>query len=168
LPWIPQRIGSPSQLPKLLLDTTVYIDQLQGKLPRNVESALRVASLWHSTVTECELCALAGLLNPVHPDTARAVDEVLASVEVRPAHRIVNPDREIWREAGVVAGLLAPLQQYGKSEQRRALNDALILLSAAKAGLTVLTRNLSDYDLLTQLIPQASVVFYEIVRPNLR
>ena len=148
------------RLPKLLLDTTVYIDQLQGKLPREVELSLRASSLWHSTVTECELSALAGLLNPTRPDSARAIDEVLASIEQRPSHRILNPDRETWQEAGVLAGLLARLQQYGKADQRRALNDALILLSAAKAGLAVLTRNIADYDLLTQLAPRGSVVFY--------
>ena len=148
------------RLPKLLLDTTVYIDQLQGKLPREVELSLRASSLWHSTVTECELSALAGLLNPTRPDSARAIDEVLASIEQRPFHRILNPDRETWQEAGVLAGLLARLQQYGKADQRRALNDALILLSAAKAGLAVLTRNITDYDLLTQLAPRGSVVFY--------
>ena len=148
------------RLPKLLLDTTVYIDQLQGKLPREVELSLRASSLWHSTVTECELSALAGLLNPTRPDSARAIDEVLASIEQRPSHRTLNPDRETWQEAGVLTGLLARMQQYGKADQRRALNDALILLSAAKAGLAVLTRNITDYDLLTQLAPRGSVVFY--------
>jgi predicted nucleic acid-binding protein len=144
----------------LLLDTTVYIDQLQGKLPRDVELSLRAASLWHSTVTECELAALAGMLNPTHHDSAHAIDKVLASIEQRPSHRIVIPDRETWQEAGVLAGLLARLQQYSKADQRRALNDALILLSAAKAGLSVLTRNIADYDLLTQLAPRSSAIFY--------
>ena len=157
LSWLEQL----SPLPKLLLDTTVYIDQLQGKLPGDVEISLRAASLWHSTVTECELSALAGLLDPSHPHSAHAIDQVLQSIEQRPSHRIVNPDRETWREAGVIAGLLARLQQYGKAEQRRALNDALIFLSAAKAGLAVLTRNISDYDLLMQLAPHGSAVFYQ-------
>lgn len=158
LPWIRQT----SPVPKLLLDTTVYIDQLQGKLPRDVEISLRAGSLWHSSVTECELAALAGLLDPARPGSAQAVEEVLASIARRPAHRVVNPDREIWRDAGILAGLLARLQQYGKAEQRRALNDALIFLSAAKSGLTVLTRNISDYDLLLQLASGGSALFYEI------
>jgi predicted nucleic acid-binding protein len=151
-----------SSIPKLLLDTTVYIDELQGKLPTDVELVIRSGSLWHSTVTEAELSALAGLLDPQHPETARALEQVSASIEQRPSHRIVNPDREVWREAGVVAGLLARLQQYRRAEQRRALNDALIFLSAAKAGLAVLTRNISDFDLLMQLVPQGKAVFYEI------
>jgi predicted nucleic acid-binding protein len=155
-------IGQLTSLPKLLLDTTVYVDQLQGKLPTGVEVSLRATSLWHSTVTECELSALVGLLDPGHPDTPHAVSEILASIEQRPTHRIVNPDRETWRDAGIIAGLLARLQQYGKAEQRRALNDALIFLSATKAGLAILTRNISDYDLLMQLAPQGNVVFYDV------
>jgi predicted nucleic acid-binding protein len=147
-------------VPKLLLDTTVYIDELQGRLPLDVEISLRATNVWHSTVTECELSALAGLLAPDHPDSARAIEQVTKTIERRPSHRIVNPDRETWREAGVIAGLLARLQQYGKAEQRRVLNDALIFLSATKAGLAVLTRNVSDYDLLMQLVPQGKAIFY--------
>jgi predicted nucleic acid-binding protein len=87
---------------------------------------------------------------------------VLASIEQRPSHRIVNPDREVWRDAGILAGLLARVQQYGKAEQRKILNDALIFLSAAKAGLTVLTRNITDFDLRMQLAPDAKVLFYDL------
>ena len=148
-------------VPKLMLDTTVYIDELQGRLPRDVEISLRATSVWHSTVTECELSALAGLLAPDHPDSARVIEQVTKTIERRPSHRIVNPDRETWCEAGVIAGLLARLQQYGKAEQRRILNDALIFLSATKAGLAVLTRNVSDYDLLMQLVPQGKAIFYD-------
>jgi predicted nucleic acid-binding protein len=147
--------------PKLLLDTTVYIDELQGKLPRDVEIALRLTEVWHSTVTEGELTALSGLLRPAHPGTRTAVGQVLASVDRRPPHRILNPDRDVWREAGILAGLLARLQSYGKSEQRRTLNDALIFLTAAKFGCSVLTRNLADFDFLMQLAPTGQAIFYE-------
>lgn len=147
--------------PKLLLDTTVYIDALQGRLPDDVEIALRAGSLWHSSVTEAELAALTGLLDPTHPDTAAAIAKVAASIELRPAHRILTPDRDTWREAGILAGLLARLQQYGKSERRRALNDALIFLSATRNGCVVLTRNVLDFDLLMQLDTKGQAVFYQ-------
>jgi predicted nucleic acid-binding protein len=147
--------------PKLLLDTTVYIDALQGKLPDYVEIALRAGSLWHSTVTEAELSALAGLLDPKHPNTASAIAQVTGSIELRPAHRILTPDRDIWREAGILVGLLARLQRYDKNERRKALNDALIFLTAAKDGCVVLTRNVSDFDLLMQLDPKGHAVFYD-------
>lgn len=148
-------------LPKLLLDTTVYIDALQGRLPDDMEVALRTASLWHCPVTEAELTALAGLLDPAHPGTARAIAQVAASIELRPAHRILTPDRDTWREAGILAGLLARLQRYGKNEQRKALNDALIFLTAARNGCVVLTRNVRDFDQLMQLDAKGQAVFYD-------
>ena len=147
--------------PKLLLDTTVYIDALQGNLPEYVEIALRTSNLWHSTVTEAELAALAGLLDPKHPNTASAIAQVTKSIELRPEHRNLTPDRDIWREAGILAGLLARLQQYGKNERRKALNDALIYLTASKYGCMVLTRNVSDFDLLMQLDSKGQAVFYD-------
>jgi len=149
--------------PKLLLDTTVYIDALQDRLPDSTGIALRTASLWHSTVTEAELSALAGLLNPAHPDTASVIAQVAASIDQRPAHRILTPDRETWREAGILAGLLARLQRYGKKEQRKALNDALIFLTAARNGCVVLTRNIQDFDLLMQLDARGQAVFYDAI-----
>lgn len=153
--------GLKPPIPKLLLDTTVYIDGLQGRLPDYAEVALRVGSLWHSAVTEAELAALAGLLDPTHPDTAEAIAQVARSVDLRPAHRILTPDRDTWREAGILAGLLARLQGYGKNERRKALNDALIFLTAAQNGCVVLTRNLSEFDLLMQLDPTGQAIFYD-------
>jgi predicted nucleic acid-binding protein len=147
--------------PKLLLDTTVYIDALQGRLEEQAEIALRAGSLWHCTVTEAELAALSGLLDPLVPGTQEAVKQVAASIEQRPAHRILNPDRDVWREAGVLAGLLVRLQGYGRRERRKALNDALIFLTAAKNGCAVLTRNLADFDLLMQLDPRGRAIFYQ-------
>jgi predicted nucleic acid-binding protein len=149
--------------PKLLLDTTVYIDALQGRIPDNIEIALRTASLWHSSVTEAELAALAGLLDPAHPETASAIAKVAASIELRPAHRIITPDRDAWREAGILAGLLSRLQHYAKNERRKELNDALIFLTAAMNGCAVLTRNVSEFDLLMQLDPKGQAVFYDSV-----
>lgn len=147
--------------PKLLLDTTVYIDTLQGVQPAEVNLALRSGDLWHSTVTEAELAALSGLLDPKRADTTTAVAQIAALIEMRPAHRVLSPDRDIWREGGILAGLLARLQHCGKDEQRKALNDALIFLTAAKHGCAVLTRNLSDFDLLMQLVPSGRAIFYD-------
>jgi predicted nucleic acid-binding protein len=149
--------------PKLLLDATVYIDALQGRLPDYAEVALRAGSLWHSTVTEAELAALAGLLDPKRPETAGVIAQVAASIDLRPAHRILTPDRDTWREAGMLAGLLARLQGYGKNEQRRALNDALIFLTAAKNGCVVLTRNISEFDLLMQVDARGQAILYDSI-----
>jgi predicted nucleic acid-binding protein len=148
-------------LPKLLLDTTVYIDALQGTLPEKMEIALRSGSLWHSTVTEAELSAAAGVLDPAHRDTAGVLAQIAASIDLRPAHRTIVPDRDIWRDAGMLAGMIARVQHYGFGERRRILNDALIFMTAVKHGCAVLTRNISDFDLLQQLDPRGQVLFYE-------
>lgn len=149
--------------PKLLLDTTVYIDAMQGNLPEYAGIVLRAGKLWHSTVTESELAALAGLLDPKRPETASVIAQVAESIDQRPEHRILSPDRDIWREAGILAGLLARLQHYGKNERRKALNDALIYLTATKNGCVVLTRNVLEFDLLMQLDSTGQAVFYDSV-----
>jgi len=153
---------------KLLYDTTVYIDILQDRFPRDGELSLRAADAWHSTVTEAELAALCGLLDHAHPDTRALLERVVAAIDRRAPHRTIAPDRETWRLAGVLAGTLARLQQYGRAEHRRALNDALILASARKYGLTVLTRNVLDFDLLQQLDPSTRVLFYSLQEPEPR
>lgn len=155
-------LGRTSDLPpKLLYDTTVYVDILQGRFPRETELAVRAADAWHSTVTEAELVAPCGFLKPDHPETANAVRQIIATIERRPAHRTIVPDREIWIQAGVLSGILARLQNYARTDRRRVLNDALLLATARKHGLTVLTRNTADFDLLQQLEPSARVLFYE-------
>jgi predicted nucleic acid-binding protein len=148
-------------LSKLLLDTTVYIDALQGRLPVDADAVLSTAELWHSPVTEAEIAAACGLLDPDHPQTRKAVEQLAASVEKRPGYRILVPDRAMWREAGMLSGLLARLQGYDSAHRRQVLNDALIFCTGLKHGCTVFTRNTADFDLLQQLMPSGRVLFYE-------
>ncbi len=145
---------------KLLYDTTVYVDVLQGRFPPNAELFLRAAEAWHSTVTGAELATLCGLLDPRRLESRAVVEQVSAVIDRRPGHRTLAPDREIWDAAGVLAGILARLQQYSRADRRRALNDALVFSTARKYGLTVLTRNVTDFDFLQQLDPAGKVLFY--------
>jgi hypothetical protein len=41
------------------------------------------------------------------------------------------------------------------------LNDALLFATARKHGCVVLTRNVVDFDLLQQLDPSGSILFYK-------
>lgn len=145
---------------KLLYDTTVYIDILQNRFPQNGESMLRAAEAWHSPVTEAELAAAIGLLDPAYPHNREITEQISNVIDRRPSYRTIAPDPEIWREAGVLSGVLARLQGYGQNNRRRALNDALLFATARKHGCTVLTRNVVDFDLLAQLDPTGSVLFY--------
>jgi predicted nucleic acid-binding protein len=145
---------------KLLYDTTVYIDILQNRFPRRGEVMLRAAEAWHSPVTEAELAATCGLLDPAHAQTRGIVEQVVAVIERRPSHRTLATDSEIWREAGILSGTLAWLQGYKSDQRRRVLNDALLFATARKHGCSVLTRNVLDFDLLQQLDPSGKVLFY--------
>jgi predicted nucleic acid-binding protein len=147
---------------RLLYDTTVYIDILQERFPVDAELVLRAAEAWHSTVTGAELASLCGQLDPGHSGTRAVIEQIAAIIGRRPAHRTITPDRQIWLDAGVLAGTLGRLQQYGPADRRRVLNDALLFSTARKHGLTVLTRNFGDFDLLQQIDPAGRVLFYSI------
>ena len=126
---------------------------------------LRATEAWHSPVTEAELAAACGLLDPAHSGTREIVEQIAAVLDRRASYRTVTPDREVWREAGILSGMLARTQGYGKEQRRRALNDALLFETARKQGCTVLTRNVVDFDLLQQLDPSGHVMFYTISTP---
>jgi predicted nucleic acid-binding protein len=82
-------------------------------------------------------------------------------IERHPSYRTIVPDPEIWKEAGILSGILARLQGYGWEHRRRVLNDALLFATARKYGCTLLPRNVVDFDLLEQLDPFDSVLFYK-------
>jgi len=149
-------------VPKLLYDTTVYIDILQNRFPKDGELMLRAADAWHSPVTEAELAAACGLLDPDHLQTRKIIEEIAALIDRRPVQRTVMPDQNVWREAGILSGILARLQGYEKDQRKRTLNDALLYVSARRSGCTILTRNVSDFDFLQQLDPAGRVLFYRI------
>ena len=47
-----------------------------------------------------------------------------------------------------------------QGQERKLLNDSLIYLQARKVGAAILTRNVRDFDLLEQLVPSGTVIFY--------
>ena len=132
----------------------------------------RATEAWHSPVTEAELAATCGLLDPAHSQTLEIIAQVASVIDRRPSYRTITPDPEIWREAGVLSGTLARTQGYGREQRRRVLNDALLFASDRKYGCPVLSRNVRDFELLQQLDPPGKVMFYklgaeEAVRQNL-
>jgi len=147
---------------KLLYDTTVYVDILQDRFPKRGELMLRAVDTWHCPVTESELAAACGLLDPAHPGTRKTIEEIAGLIDRRPVQRTLMPDQKTWREAGLLSGILSRVQAYEKNQRRRVLNDALLYVTARQHGCTVLTRNVSDFDLLQQLDPSGRVLFYRI------
>lgn len=147
---------------KLLYDTTVYIDILQGRFPVEGHLMLRTVEAWHAPVTEGEMAVIAGSLDPAHPNTRRIIDRIAAVIRQRSIQRTIVPGIAVWREAGILSGILARVQGLDKNQRRRLMNDALLFVTARRHGCTLLTRNLSDFDLLQQLDPAGRVLFYRI------
>lgn len=147
---------------KLLLDTTVYIDQLQARLSPTLSDALKRAEAWHAAVVIAELAHAIARLDPERPERRRIVDAVVATIDDIPGHRILTPDLALWRDAGLLDGLLARLQGRPREDRRRTLNDALLLVLARRHGIAVLTRNLADFDPLQRIVPDAKVLFYRL------
>lgn len=56
--------------------------------------------------------------------------------------------------------MLCRLQGDGKDAKLRAMQDCVLFLQAQKLGWVVLTANVSDDEILLQLIPAGRVLFY--------
>lgn len=94
---------------------------------------------------------------PTWPGLRDHYAELFASL---PPTRVLAPDARVWADAGLVAGTLARTQGYQPHQRRACLNDALIFLTAARAGLAVLTANRDEFDLIGQLVPEGRFVHY--------
>jgi predicted nucleic acid-binding protein len=144
----------------LLLDTCVYIDQMQDRSPQILHDLIAQRQVNHSTVTIQELMHTVGVLNPSDARTATVIDVIGKQIRAMPRHRIFAPDTEILGRAALLSGILCRLQGYEKDGKLRALQDCVLFLQAQKLGLVVLTANVGDYGILLQLIPAGRVLFY--------
>lgn len=164
LPWASDEplIGGP-----LLLDTSVYLDVLQGRSPVEVDALLTYRRCHHSAVCLSELTHAFGRLDPRHASTAGVLETIAATVEDIPNHRLHAPDAANWGQAGVLAGLMFRLSNLPKDagHERRFVNDALIILQARQLGASLLSANVRDFDLLTQIMPAARIILYR-TRPD--
>lgn len=144
----------------VLLDSTVYIDGLKGRLPAAIAAVLARATIVHSSVARAEIAFSIGRLDPTDartPKRSAALEELLVRM---PENRRIFPSDAAWVEAALLAGILARLQGYDADNRRRTLNDALIFLTARERGAALLTGNVADFDLLSALRPDVKVLLY--------
>ena len=146
--------------PALLLDTCVYIDQLQGRAPKVVEELVGVRLTNHSAVAMVEMMHTVGRLDPARPSTDTAIAQIGALIRAIPGHRLFAADSDVLGRAAMLSGVLCRIQGYAKDDRMRALHDSILFLQALKSGLTVLTRDVRDYDVLLQLVPSGRALFY--------
>ena len=144
----------------LLLDTCVYIDQMQDRSPQVLDDLIAQRQVNHSTVAIQELMHTVGILSPSDPRTAGVVVEIGKQIKAMPPHRIFAPDADVLGRAALLSGILCRLQGYEKDGKVRAVQDCVVFLQAQKLGLVVLTADVSDHDILLQLMPAGRALFY--------
>jgi predicted nucleic acid-binding protein len=127
-----------------LFDSSVYIQALrQGDTALvALRRLVSGAKLWLSAVVLEELYAGAAGFS-------------LAPVErmerdFRRCRRILVPNAGDWASTGRVLSRLAARHGYERIGRGRLTNDALIAVSAGRAGATILTANRRDFALLQQ------------------
>jgi hypothetical protein len=157
LSWIADApaIGSP-----VLLDSTVYIDTLQGRSPAALDAFITLRTCNHSAVCLSELTHAFGRLSPADLRTAGALKVIGQTFRDIPVHRLAAPDTETWGAAGILAGILFRLGSYAAGAERKCLNDALVFLQGRKMGWPILTGNIADFDFLNQLVPDGRILLY--------
>jgi predicted nucleic acid-binding protein len=134
-------------MPPVLLDTSIYISALRsGDDPilklRRVTSG---APVWLSSIVLEELYA--GL----KPRDSRIVERLERDFDK--AGRILVPSLNDWTVTGKLLARLAANYGYEQIGQARLTNDALMAMSAARRGITVITANERDFARLSQLRP---------------
>jgi predicted nucleic acid-binding protein len=128
----------------VLFDSSIYIAALRA---RN-DAALSLRGLaggepvWLSAVVLEELYAGTSARN------RRVVERLERDFER--AARILVPNLGDWTQTGKVLALLGARYGYERIGKGRLTNDALIAMSAARLGITVVTANARDFGRLAE------------------
>jgi predicted nucleic acid-binding protein len=131
----------------VLFDSSIYITALRT----GDEAALSLrrfavdSPIWLSAV----------VLEELYTGSAPRGRHVLARFErdFEKARRILVPNLNDWTQTGKVLARLAAEYDYEKIGQGRLTNDALIAISAARLGITVITANARDFVRLAEFHP---------------
>lgn len=133
---------------------------MQDRTPATLDDVMSARFIHHSTVAIQELMHTVGVLDPTDPRTAGAVAAVGAQIKLMRPHRVHTPDADVLGRAALMSGVLCRLQGYSKDDKLHALQDCVLFLQALKEGLTLLTANIGDFDILSQMLPGARMMFY--------
>ena len=131
----------------VLLDTSIYITALRAG-DEGAVKLRRIApgtALWLSSVVLKELYA------GVKPRDFRIIERLERDFDK--ARRILVPNLSDWTLTGKILARLAVERDYEKTGQARLTNDALMAMSAARNGITVITANERDFAQLARMRP---------------
>jgi predicted nucleic acid-binding protein len=131
-------------VPPVMFDSSIYIAAL--RIGHDAALALRRLakgeSIWLSSVVLEELYAGA---NAKNRHTVERFER-----DFDQAGRVLAPNLKDWAQAGKVLALLAAKYDFEKIGRGRLTNDALIAMSAARTGITVITANTRDFEKLAE------------------
>lgn len=151
----------------VVLDTNVILNALAARGPPILKILLGALPLMFvGAPTLAELSWVRGRLDPDHPDTARVLVAYGGVISRIAPAKVLVPTAADWLSAGELAGRLARAMAGGGRRIATAfdrvdlIGDSLTALLAEHAGLTIITED-GDFDLLTQLLPGLSVLFYD-------
>lgn len=149
----------------LMLDTSVYISRLSDQLPGEVVRLLDQSVIEHSSVALCELAHPFGRLDRDHSDTATTLDAIRATIASVPENRLSTPSTKAIIQAGIVTGVIARRKTLPRHDRQPMLNDVTLLFHALEKGCVLLTGNISDFDLIEQVVPAARmrVLYYRTI-----
>jgi predicted nucleic acid-binding protein len=144
----------------IMLDTCVYIDQMQGRLPDPVAKRVEARTVVHAPIVLGELSFLFGNLDPRDPRTTAALASISAMLSAIGEHRVMPMTHEDTMRGMILAGCVARLSGLHGASRRSVQNDAILAAQAARTGNLLVTRNIADFGRLAQLEPRLKVSFY--------
>jgi predicted nucleic acid-binding protein len=145
--------------PPLLLDTCVYLDTLEGRLPETAKALIKTRPVRHVTIVLGELSHFFGRL-PNVPENRGVLVSLTKAIGLIEERHVTRPSDGASLEAGILCGLVFRLGGFQRGQEVAALNDATIYTHALESGQTVLTRNRNDFDRMNQIMPAGRVLFY--------
>jgi predicted nucleic acid-binding protein len=134
-------------MPPVLFDSSVYLGAfLRGGDPSLLFRRWTSGSpVWLSSIALEELYA--GALRKDHPIIEKLERDFDA------AKRILVPNLGDWTQTGRILARLAQRYGYESIGKARLTNDALLAMSAARTGMTIITENLRDFARLAEFRP---------------
>lgn len=135
----------------VLYDSSVYIDELRfddsvilssrSQMIGNVRVPVHLSS-----VVLAELYT--GASNPI----AHKFISKLES-DFDKSNRLIVPNKSDWILTGKILSKIGTKYGFEKIGRSRMTNDCLIAVSAARSGLTLLTRNVKDFKIISEFRP---------------
>jgi len=130
------------EIPKLLWDTTVYINYFSRGISPSIEAR---GHLFLSSVVVGELYA--GI------ESAKALRKLdFLFKTMRFYNRLITPSAIYWRQAGKLLSAIGRRFGFEEIGRSRLTNDVLIAISAARVNATLCTANTKDFQRIAQFL----------------